>query len=126
MNRDGIKYSDLNCWTLFKDKSDILCRECNKISTVIGAFESSSLYLWFPGKLMTKASAGTFQQYFKFCNYLKLVIRSLQSVCSMKTGDVRYIVGRSNDLAYFNLLWQFDQAVRFKIQRSAGLIDKYI
>lgn len=61
-SQDGIKYLDLNCWILCKDKSDILCRECKKnTNTVMMMNFQRHLYLWFPGKIMTKASALTFQ-----------------------------------------------------------------
>jgi len=65
---------------------------------------------------MTKAPAVQFQQYFIFCAISDFLQKAFKSICSVEIEDnVCHVVDRSSYLAYTVLLWQDDQADRFKV-----------
>lgn len=73
------------------------------------------LYLWFPGKIMTKAPAVQFQQYIVFWSISNFFPAAFKSICNMEIDDnVCHVVDRSSYLVYTILLWQDDKADRFK------------
>lgn len=72
----------------------------------------TSLVLW---KNHDKATSGLISAVFHILQYLKLLKRSLQVNKYMEIHDnVCHVVDRSSHLAYTILLWQDDQADRFK------------